>query len=208
MAELVGHDRHQVVVRVDLPVDVRVQQDVAGIGAAIGRRRQERHRQRAGAERDGTDADVAEPGVVLLVARKWPRAGRRRKPARGSRLAAFSQIEAACSICCLPGRCGELCVQRRKERAGNAADAGPVGHEAVGDAAAVDELVAQASSRAEGGPPESRGSARGHVFGCCAGPVDHDSARCLGMVFLRCKSDEPAQCLERGSSNNASAHET
>ena len=68
MAKLVCHNGHQVVVRVDLPVDVRVEKNVAGIGAAVGRRRQERYGKSACGQRNRTDADVSEPRVVLLVA--------------------------------------------------------------------------------------------------------------------------------------------
>ena len=80
VAELVEGDRLEVVVAVDLPGDVRVEDDVAGGGPAVVGRRQERERQGPGRLRDHRDPDVAEPGVVLLVAVdcRGPRRCRRR----------------------------------------------------------------------------------------------------------------------------------
>src|SRR5262249_56887285 len=68
VAELVGGDGLEVEAGADLPLDVGVEQDVAGDGAAVGRRRQEGLGQDAGGQRDGADADVAEAGVALLGA--------------------------------------------------------------------------------------------------------------------------------------------
>ncbi len=112
-----GHHGHQVVVRVDLPVDARVEQDVAGIGAAIGRRRQERHGQCAGAQGDGTDADVAESRIVLLVAGVATASPPSETCAR-FRLAAFSQIDAACSICCSQVAVGNFALSVEKSALG------------------------------------------------------------------------------------------
>jgi hypothetical protein len=69
VADLVDRDRLQVEIAVNLPRLRRVEEDVAGIGAAIERRRREGEGELAGRLCEAADSDVAEPQVALLVAR-------------------------------------------------------------------------------------------------------------------------------------------
>src|SRR5262249_7261289 len=142
VADLVEGDRLQIVGRaVGLPLLRRVEEDVAGVGAAVGRRGQEGESQRARVLRVAADADVAEVGVALLVAVAAD---------GGAVVADLYQVDVGDGLpdgrglleLELPdGRGDPLGVEGRVEVAGRAADAGPVGHEAVGDAGAVSPEV-------------------------------------------------------------------
>src|SRR5262249_34082173 len=92
-----------------------------------------------GRQGDGPNADVAEAGVALLVAR-----GPHRRAVVGDQC----QVDPGDVLpqggglleLLLPGVRGEPGVEGPEQGAGRAADAGPVGHEAVGDPAAVGPL--------------------------------------------------------------------
>ena len=98
VTELVGRDGHEVIVRVDLPVDAGIEDDVTGIGAAVGRWGQEGLGEDPGPQRDRADADVTKPRIVLLVARD-PTACPPSETSARLALVAPSQSDAACSIC-------------------------------------------------------------------------------------------------------------